>query len=109
MIEGLKYRLTTEEFRGVLLKRMEFHAAKGRWYKEKIGILKEGGFDSELAQNKMSSLRSDPVEEFEKKIQKHADKVNEFAFMAQFLVLGEDYLLTSEDLREIGIVSARRY
>lgn len=105
-VKGLKYQLSTEQLKIHLMGRVEHHKKKAEWYKDKLGTLRQG-LDRE--ESRMSSMNSNPIEEFEKKIKKHENLVSSLTFMADHLIPSENYILDDDDLRKIEVVESGYY
>lgn len=124
-MDGLKFRVKSEELKAHLAKRAEYHRTRAADKTAELGPLKEAMERIKQSGNPVSSAAylmnvsnfkglsnrgtynvdpDAPVEALEADIKNHASKGHRFAFMSEHLFDG-DYTLTSLELVELEFVT----
>lgn len=97
MIEGIKPVVSSEKLKELCLERAAHHEARVKVYSEQLGNFNAAKIEA------ADFTGGDPTRALESKKAQHEDERNLLLFMAYNLKAGEEYVLSGEDLRLLGI------
>lgn len=100
MIEGLKVTIGGTDLRELCRKRAEHHRQRAKVYADQKASLEENEIGA------MTYSGGDPKRALQDKQAQHEAEAGELDFIADHLVVGEQYLLDASALSKLGI--ARR-
>ncbi len=97
MIEGLKVTVKGAELRDLCLARVQHHVERAKVYEQQVANMTKN--DIEPA----AFTGGDPTRALKEKQSSHEAQAGEIEFIANHLVLTEDYLLDTNALVTLGI------
>lgn len=100
MIEGLKVTVPGSEVHTLVNARAKYHRDRAAAYRSKLTA-----FD-DVDEEAMTKLSNDPATTLRQKAESHENSAEELEFVAKWLNIGEKYLLSSADLRMLGVVKS---
>lgn len=100
MIEGLKICIPSDDLRSLCLSAAEYHAERMATYAQQIDNLKNAAVEG------MNYTGGNPLEALTERHAEHEAEQLEMRFLAKYLKEGEEYLISREELAELGLVSS---
>lgn len=97
MIEGLKFKVTSQELTGMCMKTAKYHEEKAEFYEKAAKVSREAEIDVTEGRSHYHS-GGNPADRMEEKARSHRNQIKEFEFMAKHVVAGGTYLLDRHDL-----------
>jgi hypothetical protein len=105
MINGLCVTIPGSEVATKMRERALYHLKRMREYQDTAATLEKVGLMEKDSQVRSSSY-NDPLRDARDGITRHERKAREFEYMAQWVDLGETYLLDTNDLTKLGVLSS---
>jgi hypothetical protein len=110
MIQGLFIDVASTELKTMLEDRRKYHQDKVTAYTQQLeGLEKLESALGEEARRMGKTSTATPKENMEQAIQKHANQVIYYKFMAEHVVPNETYRLGDQELLRLGVQSERHY
>jgi len=110
MIQGLFIDVPSTELKAMLEDRRKYHQDKVSAYTQQLeGLEKLESALGEEARRMGKTSTATPKENMEQAIQKHANQVIYYKFMAEHVVPNETYRLGDQELLRLGVQSERHY
>jgi len=110
-IMGLQVDVKSAELKKIISSRVEYHQNKAEAYEAQAGKLRATikGIEEDNEVGKVTNSNGDPAQNMETKAKEHKDKAVHFQFLLDHVIVDETYRLSTEDLRMLGIATARFY
>jgi len=107
MIEGIVVRMDSEELKAHLLKRLEHHTQRAKFYEQECKKFKAEAEDAEIRQGQATFTQTHKA--MEESASTHKRAIRWFRFVADHLIPDETYHLDTKALNEIEAVDIRNY
>ena len=101
MIEGLKVTVDGTELMELCFARAKYHDDRAIAYKKQIDSMELSKIEG------MQYTNGDPIGALRDKLTQHVNEGLEMEFIANHIVLAEEYLLDSAALHKLGICKSR--
>ena len=107
MIEGIVVRMETDELMTHLLKRVEYHTQRSKFYEQECEKFKAEADDAKIRQGQNTFVQTSKA--MEEAAEKHDRSALWFNFVADHLIPDETYHLDDKALEVIEAVPPHQY
>jgi len=108
MIEGLKARVPGADVIKFIAASVAYHQKRAAFYAEQAKQMKDAGITGS-EDPAYGSTSNDPKRTTLSKAASHSESAQELEFLAQYIVAGETYELSTHDLQRLGKIRNRMF